>query len=86
MGSAYPFWFRHRGPYLLAVCRPHSDPRKAKAGFSKTEWLRGETEGEDVPGEARVLLNDPRDTIDIVSVWSVSEQQFVGGYRKESKP
>lgn len=75
---AEPFWTRHRGPYTLLVGRPH--PKKA--GFSRSEWLPGSVDGPDVPEEAKALLDDPRDTIDLVSVFSESEQQFVGGYRK----
>ena len=78
-----PFWTRHRGPYRLVVCRPHPLKRKADKGFSTNEWLTGEIrEGEDVLAEAWSLLDDPRDTIEVVSVWSVTEQAFVGGYRK----
>ena len=78
-----PFWSRHRGPYRLVVCRPHRIKARAARGFSTTEWLPGEIRhGEDVVGEAWALLDDPRDTIEVVSVWSVHEQAFVGGYRK----
>lgn len=77
-----PFWTRHRGPYRLVVNRPHTVRQKAAQGFSTTEWLAGETQGEDVLSEAWALLDDPRDMIEIVSVWSVTEQQFVGGYRR----
>jgi len=72
-----PFWDRHRGPYKLVVCRPH--PRKK--GTSTSEVLAGSTQhGADIAEEAQALLADPRDTIVAVSVWSESEECFVGGY------
>jgi hypothetical protein len=72
---ADPFWTRHRGPYILHVCRPGRT-----AGQTAGEWLAGTLDGEDVEAEARALLADPRDSIQYVAVWSESEQCFVGGY------
>lgn len=69
----------HRGPYLFCLDRPH--PRKR--GFATSEWLTGAVDRDDVQSEALALLSDPRDTIAGVSVWSINEQCFVGGYRKE---
>lgn len=65
-----------RGPFLLLVQRPGN-----KAGFHKSEWLTGEVEKSEVESEAQALLTDPRDTIEAVNVWSLKDQQFVGGYR-----
>jgi len=76
--AATSFIDRHRGPFRLCLTRPH--PRKKDR--VTTEWLRGVTSSEDVESEARALLQDPRDTITSVSVWSVREEQFVGGYRR----
>ena len=36
-----------------------------------------------VESEALALLEDPRDTIDSIDVWSLSEEKFVMTYRKE---
>jgi hypothetical protein len=68
----------HRGPYIFHVVRPH----KRKPGFSKGEWLTGRVEREDIESEARALLDDPRDTIVSVSVYSTTEQQFVTTFTK----
>lgn len=71
------FLDNHRGPYLLCVTRPF----KTKAGFYRSEWLKGEVSRDDVEAEARSLLADKRDSIISVSLWSVKEECFVGGYR-----
>ena len=71
------FLDNHRGPFQLVLTRPFV----TKPGFFRSEWLTGETEREDVEGEARAFLSDPRDTIVRVHVWSIREQQFIGGYR-----
>lgn len=82
-----PFWTRHRGPYTLVLTRPHKLAPRARAGFATTEWLKGSIgSGEDVVGEAWALLRDPRDSIEIVNVWSVTEQCFVGAYRRKDDP
>ena len=71
---------RHRGPYVFCVVRPH--PRK-KAGFFRSEWLQGSMERDDVGSEAIALLQDPRDTIIQVAVWSERESCFVTVIRGE---
>lgn len=68
---------RHRGPYTLCVTRPSK-----KTGHFVTEWLPGLVEVDDVEAEASVLLEDPRDTIIAVDVWSTREQQFVMTFRE----
>lgn len=52
-----------------------------KAGFFRTEWLRGRVDPADAASEAQALLEDPRDTIDGVYAWSHRHQQFVGTWR-----
>lgn len=64
---------RHRGPYLFCVSRPHS----RKKGFHRSEWLKGAVENEDVGPEALALIEDKRDTITHVAVWSEREQSFI---------
>ena len=77
---AEPFYTRHRGPFLLHVTRPH----KRKRGFHTSEWLTGPIRnGPDVEFEARALLEDTRDTIVFVAVYSETEQQFVCGYTRK---
>ena len=58
-------------------------PYVTKPGFYRTKLLPGEVDREDVEEEAQSLLTDQRDTITCVFVWSASEQQFVGSYKKE---
>jgi hypothetical protein len=71
------FLDNHRGPYLLCVTRPGTKP-----GRVSSEWLKGGLDTADVEAEAQALLADPRDDITQVSVWSVREEQFIGGYRR----
>jgi len=80
--EAEPFWVRHRGPFVLCICRPHPKPLKARANFNTSEWLKGSSEGPDVQNEAYALLTDPNDTISAVSVWSEREQSFSMNYRR----
>lgn len=78
-GRALPFWTRHHGPYVLYVSRPNTK----KPGWWTGEKLKGEHEfGEDAMTEALARLADPNDNIAFVNVWSVSEDAYVGGYRK----
>ncbi len=79
-----PGWLdAHRGPFILLVDRPSTKAHKNAAGVYRTsEWLKGEVEKDDVVSEAESLLTDPRDTILGVSVWSIKEAQFVGGFRR----
>ena len=67
----------HRGPFTFMVSRP----MKTKAGFWRSEWLPGQTDGEDVVSEALALLTDPRDTIKSVCVHSIPEQTHVYTFR-----
>ena len=76
--GAEPFYTRHRGPYRLQVCRL-TPTRKVKY---HTQTLMGLVDGEDVEAEARALLDDPRDTIDAVYVWSEYEQQHCITFRR----
>lgn len=79
MSEYLPFWSRHVGPYVLRVSRPHP----TRAGHWTGEKLNEEHQhGADAEAEARALLSDPRDTVAFVNVWSVSEEAFVGGYRR----
>ena len=63
----------HRGPYIFMVTRPFAK----KVNFFRSEWLAGEVYREDVGSEALALIDDPRDTITAVYVWSEREQAFV---------
>ena len=74
-----PFYKRHRGPFRLQVTRPFV----TKPGFYRTEVLKGSVDGPDVEDEANALMNDTRDTIIGVSVWSEKEEQFIFGFQKK---
>jgi hypothetical protein len=78
---ADPFYTRHRGPYQLQITR--SKPLTSKAKLKvEVETLTGTVDGPDVESEARALLDDPRDSILSVSVWSIKEQQHVMTFSK----
>lgn len=48
-----------------------------------SEWLKGQTEADDVEEECQALLSDPKDTINTVNVWSERENQFIWGVVKQ---
>ena len=75
---ALPWLDAHRGPFLFCIDRPN----EKKPGFHTSEWLAGEVERAEVEEQAQALLTDPRDTIAGVSVWSLKDECFVGGFRK----
>jgi len=68
----------HRGPYRLLAVRP----LKTKPGHYRSEWLRGSVDADDVPDEAGSMLDDPRDTITSIHVWSEREQCFVMSFTR----
>jgi len=59
-------------------------PFTTKRGFYRSEWLKGESSRDEVADEAIAILTDPRDTVVSINVWSVTEQQFIGGYSTRS--
>jgi hypothetical protein len=63
---------RHRGPYRFLVTRPSKGRNKWRS-----EWLPGQVPTWDAEDEAQALLTDKRDSILVVQVWSVKEDQFV---------
>jgi hypothetical protein len=64
------------------ICR--TAPR-TKLGY-RTEWLAGDSPTGEARDEAQSLVDDPRDTITSVSLWSNRHEQFVGLVRKQKKP
>jgi hypothetical protein len=74
------FLDRHHGPYSLSVTR--QDTRQAIGKQYTCQHLPGASEKDDVEAEAWALIDDPKDTIVHVHVWSEPEQCYVGGYRK----
>lgn len=75
----HTFLDNHRGPFRLVLTRARVNPKDASVRYP-VEWTAGEVAREDVRDEAQALLDDPRDTIVAVHVWSLTEGQFVGGY------
>ena len=71
---------RHRGPYTLHVVRAGK-----KKGSIANEWLSGQVDSDDVDDEVQALLDDPRDSILFVNIWSVRHQQFVMTFRGEGR-
>lgn len=69
---------RHAGPYRFQVIRPASKP-----GFFRSQFLPGNVEREEIGNEAMALLNDPRDQIVDVNVWSEREAMFITTIRGE---
>lgn len=80
MATVPSFLTRHRGPYVFQLIRPHA----RKPGFIIGEWLDSESSSADVVEEGLALLNDPRDTVTQVHIWSVKEAQFVHTLKKDS--
>ena len=68
----------YRGPFVLHVVRPASKP-----GFSRCEWRKGESTRDEVADEAALVLDDPRDTVIGVGIWSTREGQFVAYARRD---
>jgi hypothetical protein len=79
-----PFFERHQGPFQLVVYRPGTRKTQGVSGglLHTREVLSGSVAGDEVEEEALSLMGDPRDTIDMVEVWSEMEQQHVMTYRK----
>ena len=75
MQEVHPLSWRdnHRGPFRFLVTRPFV----TKPGFRRSEWLKGTVDGLDAEQEAQALLDDPRDTIVSVHLWSERESCFV---------
>lgn len=80
MTTAWNPFEHHRGPYTLHVIR--ETPTRKVTWHS--EALPGHVEPEDIPSEAQALLDDPRDTITTVIVFSEYEQQHVTSYKRRT--
>lgn len=76
VGHALPFWTRHQGPYVLHLSR------RTKAGAWEGQKFNAKeyNHGADAEAAARDMLSDG--AAEFVNVWSVSEDAYVGGYRK----
>lgn len=83
MKAPEPGWLsRHRGPFLFCLTRPVLSGKRAGRNFHTSEWLPGLVERGEAVSEATALLADPRDSVRHVALWSVKEEQFVGGFRR----
>lgn len=79
-----PVYQNHRGPYTLMILRKVGE----KAGGLdkiKSETINKSYSAEDAHEEARMLVNDPRDTIEGVYVFSENEQQYIGATYNRGK-
>jgi len=76
--SVSTVWQRHRGPYTLRAERALT-----KRGGAFT--LIKNVATEDVEDMARMLLDDPRDNVLLVCVWSEREEQYVTSFRKQAQ-
>jgi len=75
-------YLRHRGPYVLLLTRQGTGTKHNASGLT-TDRARGPFNAEEAHDEARMLVNDPRDSVIDVHVFSESEQQFIGAmYRR----
>ena len=73
----------HRGPFRLQVMRPRTVTKTRHRAGCTVDTLNGTVDRDDVRDDAYALLDDPRDTIESVYVWSEREQQHVTTYRKD---
>jgi len=62
----------HKGPYTLRAERTYKKHRK---GNEQSFSLMPDIEREDVLDMAKMLLTDPRDTVESVSVWSAGQDR-----------
>lgn len=76
------FYLRHKGPFTFNVTRKVVVNKSTGRTELQSQYLSGRMDAEDVESEAKALLEDPRDTILSVSVWSESEEQFVTSFRR----
>lgn len=80
IGNQREIYARHRGPYSLLVSR--TVPGKGGKPKETTDKVKGPFSAEDAHEEARMLVNDPRDNVVDIHVFSDSEGQFVGAHYK----
>jgi hypothetical protein len=71
---------RHRGPYSLLVGR--ASPGKGGKVEQSTSHQAGPFNAEEAHEESRMLVNDPRENVTDVHVFSISEGQFTGAFYK----
>lgn len=84
-GDLRGIYARHRGPFQLGLTYPPpANSRRVSMGVSK--WGKDrDLSAEDAHEEARMLVNDPRDDVLRVHVWSNTEQQFIGAVYERGK-
>jgi hypothetical protein len=75
----------HRGPFRLMVMRPKKVAAGSKKYPATFELLKGNVPKADIEEEAQALLNDPRDVIESIYVWSEREEQFVTIIKRKNK-
>lgn len=65
----------HRGPFRFLLTR--STSKGSKSPF-KSEWLTSKFDRDEVLDEARAILDDTRDKVLSIQVWSEREDSFIG--------
>ena len=68
---------RHAGPFTLMGWR------RIKKDILQHAILAKAVPRDEVDDQAQMFLEDPRDTIDHITIWSESEEQIAYTYRKE---
>lgn len=73
---------RHRGPFSLLITR---ETQKKSQPIQGSEKIKGPFNAEEAHEEARMLVNDPRENIVQVHVFSDGEGQFCGAFYKRGE-
>lgn len=82
-GNQREIYDRHRGPYSLLLGR--AIPGKGGKVKEDSDRISGPMSAEEAHEEARILVNDTKDTIMNVHVFSDSEGQFIGAFYKRGE-
>lgn len=78
--SVKEIYRRHRGPFSLALTREVVEGKKR---VQTSDFLNGPFSAEDAHEEARTMVNDPKDNIIDIYIFSKTEGQFTGAiYRR----
>lgn len=83
MTSSYrDIYARHRGPFSLLLTR---DVLLKGKEVQKADHVKGPFTAEEAHEESRMLVNDPRDNVLQVHVFSDTEGQFCGAFYKRGE-
>lgn len=82
-GNQREIYDRHRGPYSLLLSR--AVPGKGGKVEEQTDHVKGPFGAEEAHEEARMLVEDPRENVTSVHVFSITEGQFCGAFYKRGE-